>query len=71
MFIGACSAVMPQGAYAYGDYCSGELFMWNNNASTVLLDTPRSITSFGEDNKGEVYILLIRMASITKARSTA
>jgi Glucose/sorbosone dehydrogenases len=47
---------MPQGAYAYGDYCSGELFMWNNNASTVLLDTPRSITSFGEDNRGEVYI---------------
>jgi len=47
---------IPQGAYTYGDYCSGELFLWLNNTSSVVLDTPRQITSFGSDNNGEVYI---------------
>ncbi len=47
---------LPVGAYIYGDFCSGEVLMWNNNAATVLHDTPRQITSFGEDEDGEVYI---------------
>jgi glucose/arabinose dehydrogenase len=45
---------MPQGMYVYGDYCSGEVM--TGNTQTILLDTPRQITSFGEDNNGEVYI---------------
>ena len=45
---------IPQGTYVYGDYCSGELMTGSNQ--TVLLDTPRQITSFGQDNNGEVYI---------------
>jgi glucose/arabinose dehydrogenase len=49
----------PQGAYIYGDYCTGEIWMlqsagttWN---STLLIDTPFTITSFGEDEAGEIY----------------
>ncbi len=48
---------LPNGAYVYADYCSGEIWMWNNNAITPLLDTTRSITSFGEDEDGEVYVV--------------
>lgn len=45
---------LPLGTYVYGDYCTGELMTGTNQ--TVLVDTPRQITSFGEDSRGEVYI---------------
>lgn len=39
---------MPNGAYTFADYCSGEIWMWNNNAQTLLQDTPRTVVSFGD-----------------------
>ncbi len=48
---------LPNGAYIYADYCTGEILMWNNNLQTLLLDTPRSIVSFGEDDDGEIYVV--------------
>ncbi|MET0754013.1 MAG: PQQ-dependent sugar dehydrogenase [Pyrinomonadaceae bacterium] len=64
---------MPDGAYVYGDYCSGEIFMWNNNQQTLLLDTPRSIVSFGEDEAGELYICYNngQIDKITRAKASA
>ncbi|CAN5150744.1 hypothetical protein BH20ACI1_BH20ACI1_11100 [soil metagenome] len=50
-------ATVPTGAYIYGDYCTGEIFQSNNNQQTVLLDTPRNIASFGEDEAGEIYVV--------------
>jgi hypothetical protein len=47
---------LPNGAYIYGDYCSGEIWMWNGNQQVLLADTPRQIISFGEDADGEIYI---------------
>ncbi|MDQ3131437.1 MAG: PQQ-dependent sugar dehydrogenase [Acidobacteriota bacterium] len=47
---------VQSGAYIYGDYCSGEIFLWNNNQQTLLLDTDRFISSFGEDEDGEIYV---------------
>lgn len=47
----------PNGAYIYADYCTGEIFMWRNNLQTTLLDTPRSVTSLGEDESGELYLV--------------
>ena len=46
---------LPNGGYIYGDYCSGEVLLWNNNQQTILLDTTRNISSFGEDETGEIY----------------
>ena len=46
------------GYYIYGDYCSGRLFSLNNNSgweSVQLLDTPYNISTFGEDEQGELY----------------
>ncbi len=48
---------LPAGGYMYGDYCSGEILLWNNGQQTVLLDTTRNITSFAEDENGELYVL--------------
>ncbi len=47
---------LSSGTYVYGDYCSGEIFMWNG-AQTLLLDTAMSISSFGEDEQGELYVV--------------
>jgi glucose/arabinose dehydrogenase len=49
-----------QGVYLYGDYCSGKIWGllqggagWQNSQ---LFDTPFSITSFGVDDAGSVYL---------------
>jgi len=49
-------ASLPYGAYVYGDLCSGEIFMLKDGVQTVLLDTNLTITSFGEDESGEIYV---------------
>jgi len=53
-----------RGAYVFGDYCSGELFSLsasaNRRTSTVprvLMQTGFRISSFGEDEAGELYIV--------------
>ncbi len=49
-----------QGAYLYGDYCSGTLWALTPDGdgwrSTVMLDTGLAISSFGEDEAGELYV---------------
>src|SRR5262249_17404901 len=50
-------ASLPDGAYVYGDLCSGEIFMLKDGVQTVLLDTSLQITSFGEDETGEIYVM--------------
>ncbi|MBI5428783.1 MAG: PQQ-dependent sugar dehydrogenase, partial [Nitrospinae bacterium] len=49
------------GVYIYGDYCSGRIWGTARDADgrwTVeeLLDTPLSISAFGEDGRGELYV---------------
>jgi len=53
-----------RGTYVFGDYCSGELFALsasaNRRTSTVprvLMQTGFRISSFGEDEAGELYIV--------------
>jgi glucose/arabinose dehydrogenase len=49
-----------EGAYLYGDYCSGRIWgaSQENGAwsSEELLHTSLRITSFGEDERGEIYL---------------
>jgi len=49
---------LPPGAYVYGDYCSGEIWMYLSPAQpqVLLQDTPRNVVSFGEDDDGEIYV---------------
>ena len=53
-----------RGMYLFGDYCSGELFALsaaaNRRSSTmprVLMKTGFRISSFGEDEAGEIYLV--------------
>jgi hypothetical protein len=51
-----------QGHYFYGDFCSGRLFdlyysQANGWVSTQLLDTSYNITTFGESESGELYLV--------------
>jgi glucose/arabinose dehydrogenase len=52
------------GLYLYGDFCSGELFQFGaaegghlQTGPTVLLKTAMRISSFGEDEEGELYVI--------------
>lgn len=52
------------GRYFYGDYCSGEIFLFSktqagtaSHTPDVGLKTPLRISSFGEDETGELYVL--------------
>ena len=47
------------GLYVYGDFCSGEIFTWDGTAQQMLLDTSLSISSFGEDDAGELYVVAL------------
>jgi len=49
--------VLPQGTYVYGDFCTGEIFGWDGSIQTILLDTESNISSFGEDEQGELYVV--------------
>ncbi|MBI3952289.1 MAG: PQQ-dependent sugar dehydrogenase [Acidobacteria bacterium] len=53
------------GTYVFGDYCSGTIWGLKRDASgqwtrTELLRTNLSISSFGEDEAGEVYVIDLR-----------
>ncbi len=61
-----CAIPDLQGAYFYGDFCTGEIFSIRYNGSTVsdsvnrdaTLGVPNfSLVSFGEDAVGELYIV--------------
>ncbi len=50
---------LPEGLYVYGDFCSGEVFTWNGTEQRLLLDTSLNISSFGEDDAGEIYVVAL------------
>jgi uncharacterized protein (TIGR03437 family) len=49
-----------RGVYVYGDYCSGRIWGLQRQGASwsarLLLDTDFSITTFGEDEAGEIYV---------------
>jgi hypothetical protein len=47
---------LTAGTYVYGDYCTGEVFVWND-AQHLLFDTAMFVSSFGEDEEGELYVV--------------
>ncbi len=48
---------LPAGTYVFGDFCTGEIFAWNGSSQTLLLDTALNVSSFGEDDQGELYVV--------------
>ena len=58
------------GTYLYGDFCSGEIFAWSGGTASMLLDTAMRISSFGEDEAGEVYVVDLN-GSVSRIARTA
>lgn len=64
------------GLYIYADFCTGEIWAARENAgdrhwnSVLLSDTPYLITSFGEDEAGEVYVAELNGSSSSIYRLT-
>ena len=58
VYRGSLNSLSP-GLYVYGDFCSGEIFAWDGTAQRLLLDTSLSISSFGEDDDGEIYVVAL------------
>ncbi|MBI1761107.1 MAG: PQQ-dependent sugar dehydrogenase [Acidobacteria bacterium] len=56
VYRGAALTLTP-GAYLFGDYCFGTLYLRENGAVRTLFDTNLGITSFGEDEAGELYVV--------------
>ncbi len=50
-------STVSSGVYIYADYCTGEIWQLQSGTSTLLIDTPLNITSFGEDEAGEIYVV--------------
>lgn len=50
-------ATLPTGSYVYADFCTGEIFLLDNGMQSLLMDTTLSISSFGEDEAGEIYVV--------------
>jgi glucose/arabinose dehydrogenase len=52
---------LAQGTYLFGDFCSGEIFTIDAVASgatiTLLVASGLSISSFGKDEAGEIYVV--------------
>jgi glucose/arabinose dehydrogenase len=46
----------PQGTYVYADYCTGELIIWDGVNQAAIAAAGTAVTSFGEDEAGEIYI---------------
>ncbi|MEJ7667751.1 MAG: PQQ-dependent sugar dehydrogenase [Casimicrobiaceae bacterium] len=51
------SGALPSGTYVFGDFCSGEIFSLDRGVQSPLLVTDLNISSFGEDEAGEIYVV--------------
>jgi glucose/arabinose dehydrogenase len=51
------AGALPSGAYLFGDYCSGEVFLLQGTQFTTIGLTLFPISSFGQDQDGELYVV--------------
>jgi glucose/arabinose dehydrogenase len=50
-------STLTAGSYIFGDFCTGEIFLLVGRAQSLLMNTNLSISSFGEDDEGELYVV--------------
>ena len=59
------------GTHLSGDFCSGEIFGLRARERSLLLDTGLRISSFGEDEAGEVYVVDLDGGAVYRIVSAA
>ena len=63
VYRGSLNILLFTGTYLYGDYCTGTIWGIRYQTPTVvweqaeMLQTDHSISSFGQDQTGEMYLL--------------
>ena len=64
---------LPSGSYIFSDFCTAELMLWTGGPSIEFLLNPAgNITSFGQDENGELYAIFANSISrITRAKASA
>jgi glucose/arabinose dehydrogenase len=55
VYRGATYATM-QGVYFFADFCNGKVWGYQSGSSAVLATAPSSVSTFGEDQAGELYL---------------
>jgi glucose/arabinose dehydrogenase len=60
---------LARGAYFFADFCSGRIWSLHRGADgawqqTQMLDTSLSISSFGEDDAGELYVVSLEQGGL-------
>lgn len=64
-----------QGVYVYGDFCSGRIWGLRQTSSGVvnqlLIDTNFTISSFGEDERGNLYVVDFNGGNVYKILSSS
>jgi hypothetical protein len=61
-----------QGIYFYADFCSGRIWGLRNDGgwqSQELLASDRGISSFGEDEDGDVYVVDMYSGDVLRLES--
>jgi hypothetical protein len=53
------AGALDDGTYVYADYCSGEIFAWDGRDQRLLFQSGSLISSFGEDEDGELYVVAL------------
>ena len=50
------AGTFPQGSYIYGDFCTGEWWLYDGNTSSLIENGPNFVlSSFGQDEAGELF----------------
>jgi glucose/arabinose dehydrogenase len=63
---------LPVGSYLFGDYITRKVFLFHNGVTTTLIeDTGFNISSFGEDEAGEVYAVGYSNGIVYRVASTS
>ncbi len=66
-------STFPDGAYLYGDYCTGEIFQLKDGQNSLLLDTDlnTSLSAFGEDEGGEILVCDLNGGKVFRLTNTS
>jgi glucose/arabinose dehydrogenase len=67
---GGSQSTFQTDTYIFGDFCSGEIITWYGSQQTLLLETALAISSFGEDEQGELYVVNLN-GSVSRIAGTA
>jgi glucose/arabinose dehydrogenase len=57
-------STLPTGSYIFGDHCSGEIALLEGSTPSIAADTMFLISSFGEDESGEIYVATYESSGI-------